>query len=197
MFRLCVDPGLHSAGASIWTDATLVTVQRFTPDRTITESHGTRCLDIAEQIGRWSCGVLGNSKTEVVFEWPQQYDSRKGKTVGNPNNLTPLAGVGMALVGMIWMRGSLEGDPVTPMPAQWVGQIPKKCVLCDRAPGKKSCKLCGGSAWKTPRGNMIRDALRPLELALVPDQNDVIDSVGIGLWRAGRLRLALPGLVTG
>jgi len=80
----------------------------------------------------------------------------------------------------------------SPMPAEWVGQLSKVCAYCDgkkgRGRGKKRvlCPECKGSDWETPRGRRIRSRLSPAELALVPDQNDAIDAVGLGLWKLGR-----------
>lgn len=196
MWRLAVDPGLHSPGAVIGANDQIVRTARFTPERDILCSQGARCLDIADQIVQWALKIV-SGPVEFIFEWPQQYDSRAGKTKGNPNNLTPLAGIGMAIAGKLHTHSALLGDPVTPMPAQWIGQIPKQCPLCERVPGKKTCKVCKGSAWRTPRGIHIRKCVRPMELDIIPDQNDVIDASGIFLWRVGRLRVALPGLVTG
>ncbi len=150
MFRLAIDPGLHSPGIALMTDDRIIRTVHLGPERDILDSVGARCLDIARQIADWTFRVVCD-RVELIFEWPQHYDARAGKTKGNPNNLTPLAGIGMAVAGIMQERGILLGDPVTPMPAQWIGQLPKVCPLCDRAPGKKTCKVCKGSAWRTPR----------------------------------------------
>ena len=75
---------------------------------------------------------------------------------------------------------------LTPTPAEWIGQLSKVCPAC-RGKAKKKCSECRGSAWETPRGRRIRSRLTPAELALVPDQNDAIDAVGLGLYALGRL----------
>ncbi len=106
--------------------------------------------------------------------------------------MVPLAGIGMALAGMLAARGELDGV-VTPQPSEWIGQLPKTCVLCKAR--RPKCKLCQGSAWRTPRGALVERTLTPQERYTVNDQNDEIDAVGIGLWRCGRLRAAIPGIV--
>jgi hypothetical protein len=191
MYRLAIDPSLLSAGAALMSDDRIVQTQRFTPELSNAEPIGARCLNIAAQVLTWS--ARGNTLAfEVIFEWPQHYDSRAGKTKGNPKNLTPLAGIGMAVVGALFAQGRLI-RVVTPMPAQWIGQLPKTCAACNDR--KRSCKVCRGSTWRTPRGGFIQRNLTASELDLVPDQHDVIDACGIGLWRVGRLRQELPGLV--
>lgn len=194
MRRLTIDPGLHHAGASLGNDDAIHLVGLFQPARSIGDWMGARCLDISQQIVRWTASVHGMQPVELTFEWPQHYDARRGKTKGNPNNLTPLAGIGMAVAGELYARGMLLGDPVTPTPSQWIGQLPKKCSVCDQVPGKKVCKACRGSAWRTPRAYLIESCVTAAELAIIPDQNDVIDACGLALWRAGRLRSAMPGI---
>lgn len=194
MFRAALDPGLHSPGLTLGTDSTVTHTFHLAPTVGDKEPYGRRCMDIAV-VAFVSIVKTHGESVELIFEWPQVYDSRAGKMEGDPNGLTPLVGIGMALAGLLCAHQRLD-NLVTPKPAEWIGSVPKKCQLCKRAPGKKSCKLCHGSAWVTPRGSLIRERLTPEELQLVPDQNDVIDSVGILLWRAGRLRPSIPGLVT-
>lgn len=118
----------------------------------------------------------------IVFERPQWYSKAKSK--GDPNQLAGVAGVAACVVGVLsCSRDRLEVS--SPTPAEWIGQLAKTCAYCNA--NKKKCPWCLGSAWNTPRGRRIRSRLSPAELALVPDQNDAIDAVGLGLWHLGRL----------
>src|SRR5690606_24449015 len=120
--------------------------------------------------------------TTIAFECPQWYERAKSK--GDPNQLAGVAGVAANVCGMLH-----RNNPVilSPKPAEWIGQISKVCPTC-KGKAKRKCSDCHGSAWETPRGRRIRSRLSPAELALVPDQNDAIDAVGIGLWALGRLK---------
>ncbi len=135
-------------------------------------SDGERCQRAALAILQWISGV--NAKpTRLAFEWPQIYQRKRGKTKGDPNDLPGLAGVGMALAGMLEIiirirdpRNGVELGLTTFKPGEWKGQQ-KKAVTAHH----------------------IRAALDPAELRLLPDQHDAIDAAGIGLTAEGRLRL--------
>ncbi len=182
---LSVDPSLNSAGAAIFVANRLVACVRVQPAITDTsDCFGARCLDIATGITKWFASRYSATElVDFVFEWPQIYTAIKSK--GDPNDLPPLAGIGMAVAAKLQSAGVL-GRIFTPTPAEWIGQCPKVCQTC-HGKNKKKCKRCNGSAWKTPRGIRIRDCLAQREIDLTPDQNDAIDAVGIGLHRSGRL----------
>lgn len=97
---------------------------------------------------------------EVLYiERPQVYP--RSKT--NPNDLITLA----IQVGRIIERVGLPTQTV--LPREWKGQVPKG-VMCRR----------------------ITQALTPQERALLPGLppsklHNVLDAVGIGLWKKGRL----------
>ncbi len=125
----------------------------------------------------------------VVFERPQWYQRHKSK--GDPNQLAGLTGVAGVFIGMLAMLYPVFVGSYTP--AEWTGQIPKVCPACDGTKGKGRgkkrvvCPVCLGSDWNTPRGKRIRSRLSPVELRRVPDQNDAIDAVGLGLYECKRL----------
>lgn len=184
---LAVDPSVRSPGAALFnSDKHLVACTRLTiaaPSEDVAE--GQRWLDVATAILAWASkhdglrfGVL-----TLVYERPQIYTWSKSK--GDPNDLIGLAGVGAALSGRCAALVP-QFNVVTPKPDEWVQGTSKVCPVC-KGKAKRKCKTCEGSAWKTPRGQRIRSRLSPAELALVPDQNDAIDSVGIGLHALGRL----------
>lgn len=159
---LAVDPSVRSPGAAIFCDSVLVAVARIPCKRASDVSDGQRWLDVATQIRAW---VGARQITSFIFEKPQIYTAFKSK--GDPNDLIGLAGIGAALAGMLGV------SVLSPTPAEWIGQLPKSTR---------------GSALDSPRSQRIVSRLSPAELALVPDQHDAIDAVGLGLWALGRLK---------
>jgi Holliday junction resolvasome RuvABC endonuclease subunit len=99
----------------------------------------------------------------LAVEWPQVYRSTKSK--GDPNDLLGIAALCGCLATTLGVR-----HVVAYKPAQWIGQLPKARKVKD-----------------SPRASRIFAALSETERELVPDQNDVIDAVGIGLYHLNRL----------
>lgn len=148
-----------------------------------------RWLQAARAVENWLYALFPrpgalDAVTELVFERMQFYSTVKSK--GDPNKLAAVLGVASVLAGRFSMRHAQR--QFTYLPAEWTGQISKVCLTC-KGKAKKKCKSCEGSAWKTPRGRRIRGRLTAMELAVVPDQNDAIDAVGIGLKHVGRLEI--------
>ena len=187
MITLSLDPSIRSCGIALWSDTELLLADRIQ----LAAEHSDiamRSLAMAHAVGTRARTHVQRIDT-LVFEWPQIYTAVKSK--GDPNDLIPMAGVGCALATMLGVS-----TVRAPHPADWIGQCPKVCPKC-KGIRAKSCKLCSGSAWKTPRGRRIADALTQPERDRVPDQHDVIDSVGLGAWWHGRLVLVrnFPGAV--
>lgn len=182
---LALDPGLNSPGIALFdTRNELVAADRFDTSEYAGLPDGERWLRVARSLSGWVLRHLKERRPDlltIVFERPQVYTRQKSK--GDPNHLVSIAGVASCLVGMLSVYG-----PVTvssPHPGEWIGQLAKTCHVCKK--NLKKCTVCRGSAWNTPRGQRIRSRLNERELALVPDQNDAIDAVGIGLFALGRL----------
>jgi hypothetical protein len=198
---LALDPGQNSPGIALFQCVTaypepvrtLVFADRVrVPDYT-SSPPGARWFLVAQQIVD---ALLRRGEDDlvdtIVFECPQ-WDARSKKV--DPNDLVGIAGVAANVCGMLHRNNPRV---LSPTPAEWIGQLSKKCAYCKslRAMRKgtgvrtraKFCTACHGSAWETPRGRFIKKRLEPAELALVPDQNDAIDAVGLGLWALGRLK---------
>jgi hypothetical protein len=174
---LAIDPGVNSPGIALFSGAKLsLAVRIIATANSRCQEDGMRWHLVAKQIVSW---VGDNEIVSVVFERPQWYARAKSK--GDPTELAGIAGVAANVCGMLSPASILS-----PTPAEWIGQLPKVCPVC-KGKAKKKCTECHGSAWETPRGRRIRSRLSAEELTLVPDQNDAIDSVGIGLWALGRL----------
>lgn len=109
----------------------------------------------------------------VVFEWPQVYTA--GKLRGDPNDLLPLAGIGMWL----WGRRGLDPGHARYRPAEWKGQLPTG--------GKRGA---ADVVEARVRGRLGAEELRVLEAGLLNVarslRHNVVDAVGIGLHHLGR-----------
>lgn len=184
---LAIDPGMNSPGIAIFESDVLVHAMRVPiPSSYAAMDDGERWFlvsCIVAATARELCRGLrdeGSATMHVIFERPQWYSAAKSK--GDPNQLAGVAAVASTVVGIIGQSFGLR--VFSPKPAEWVGQLSKKCTTCKA--NKKTCPACHGSAWETPRGRRIRSRLTPVELALCPDQNDAIDAVGLGLFHLGR-----------
>ncbi len=179
---VAIDPGMCSPGVAVFDEhaGRLICAARVkAPDDFINFPAGYRWYMVANLIRDWlNQAVVVPSSIALVFECPQWY--QRGKSKGDPNQLVGIAGVAANVCGL--MRPAVVKSPT---PSEWIGQLPKTCRACGK--NLKKCPACKGSAWATPRGQRIRSRLTDAELALVPDQNDAIDAVGLGLWALGRL----------
>lgn len=181
---LALDPGLNSPGIAFFGNDGLVAAARFNTLEYKDLPDGQRWLAVSRTLLAWSLPLLSQYKPDpltVIFERPQVYTRMKSK--GDPNHLVSIAGVAANLTGALAVYGHILVS--SPHPGEWVGQLKKTCHACGE--NKKKCPECKGSAWNTPRGRRIRSRLSPAELVLVPDQNDAIDAVGLGLFELGRL----------
>jgi hypothetical protein len=194
---LAVDPGQNSPGVALFVQNTPGHMLRHAARLAMPASfaampEGARWMHVAAEIVSWA--RARGFVDAVVFERPQWYSRDKSK--GDPNQLAGVAGVAANVTGMFWTHNI---SVTSPTPADWIGQCPKVCPVCDgrktekRTDGKKGrgkprvCEACNNSAWGTPRGRRIWSRLNEVERTIVPDQNDAIDAVGIGLWALGRL----------
>lgn len=182
---------MNSPGVALFDDAAGVLFRAGRvpiPDAVATFPDGARWLRVAHLIYTWLTTESGINHiesrmiTKAVFERPQFYTRAKSK--GDPNKLVGVTGVAANLTGILSCHNAL--NVFSPTPAEWIGQLSKVCPVC-KGKAKKKCPECRGSAWETPRGRYIRKRLSADELALVPDQNDAIDAVGLGLWALKRL----------
>lgn len=175
---LALDPSVRSSGVALLDERTgkLIAVSRVKRNDLDNAPDGARWISMAASIWRWVDNTLDVNKhltftdfvNTIVFEKPQIYRASRSK--GDPNQLIGLAGVAMAVVGLFHQESPVA--VYSPTPAEWCGQLPKATK---------------GSAKASPRAQRILSRLSSEELALVPDQHDVIDAVGLGLWRLGRL----------
>jgi hypothetical protein len=167
---LAVDPGLRYPAAALFVDGVLKIASRVKVPATYHKmERGQRCLEVAKLIETWarkacvmSAEPLTMKPDELVIEWPRTYNRMKG----DPADLFPLAGVGMAIAGMLMVSVSAPTAP------EWIGNIPKSTT---------------GDPLSSMRGARIWSRLSDAEQAVVVVSHDSIDAVGIGLWKLNRL----------
>lgn len=171
---VALDPGINKSGVALFSDAgTLLAAATVKCDSV--GDNAQRCAAMASAIHEWLClavravaayGGLQEEISKLVFEWPRIYPHERGK---RPNDLPPLAGIGMAL------QGRLQCAIMSYFPSEWAGQIPK-------AKTKKA-------ADESPRALRIKEHLWDGEKRHWPyGEHDAIDAIGIGLHHLGRLR---------
>lgn len=158
---LTLDPGLRYPAVAIFKNGVLAHASRVKiPGTSHKLEMGMRCLNVARLVNVHVspyCPV-----DELVIEWPRCYRIQKG----DPADLFPLAGVGMALAGML-------GVPVVaPTAPEWIGNVPKTTK---------------GDPLESPRARRIWNKLTEAERACVVLSHDALDAVGLGLWKLGRL----------
>lgn len=169
---LAVDPSIVSPGVALFRDGVLHAVARIRVPHFPRLNVAERSLATADAIAE-ICTSWGGQPNTVAFEWPQIYTAAKSK--GDPNDLIAMAAVDGALTAVLHLACIMRGVQLRVLcykPAEWIGQLPK---------------ATRGKASASPRAQRIYSRLTPAELALVPDQHDAIDSVGIGLHALGRL----------
>jgi hypothetical protein len=158
MNLIAIDPGINKTGIAVFTDGVLKQSRLLTS----LSASWDRLEDLRDQLLR----SLQNKDHAVVVELPQIYRAVKSK--GDPNDLIKTATVGAYLLGVL-----CESVPVTQTtfvhPGDWC-KIPK------------STKKGAVSA----RTDKILASLSVSERDRVLVQHDVIDAVGIGLWKLGR-----------
>lgn len=166
MILLAVDPGLLKPAAAVFIDGKLVAAERVkVPGALAKLPVGQRSMEVAGLIQGWAEQHFHASPDVLVIEWPQVY--RAGKSKGDPADLLPLVGVGMAVAGLLQ-----PGEVKSPTPAEWIGQLPKSTT---------------GDPWASARGQRIGSRLSDVERGRVVPSHDAVDAVGIGLWSLGRL----------
>lgn len=174
---LAIDPAYgigKRPGAAIFRDGILVAATAIRAPRGVSDLDIlTRCARVADDIVAWARPILPYGPYYMIAEWPQVYPSGGARTNEvDPNDLLPLAGVVCVVLG----RFSGELMPIvcqSPRPREWIGNVPKSTAA--------------GEALTCARGLLITSCLSPAELKLVPNQHDVVDAVGLGLFGLDRL----------
>ncbi len=164
---LCIDPSLTSSGFAWFSGDRLVHVG-YVPTST-RQAMAERICALAQRLRQDAY-----LPTRIVFEWPQIYRNQRGS---DPNKLLYLS----AICGAVMSRYPLAQVQLV-NPREWTAQIKKhKRNQNDRE------KLLASE-----RAAMEALGLKPCEKhpdhpnKCTGNDNDVMDAVGLGLWRLGR-----------
>lgn len=173
---LCVDPSLTCTGWALFEHNYLVDCgyvagsKGSLPDR----------IRHAAGLGEKDVGLpLGVSK--LVIEVPQIYQRAQGKTKGNPNDVAKLWGIaGAYLVNY----DSAKAELVKPF--DWKGNAPKTVTFARilKRLSAAELKTFNRKAFPRARGRGDTSTEPPSE---TQHAGDVLDAVGIGLWKLDRL----------
>lgn len=160
MSLLAIDPGIRVTGWALFHNADgLVKAGLAKNPR---EGHGAEaCRAMARAINE----DVNDGYMRVVFEWPRVYTAAKSK--GDPNDLLPLVGVGMAMsayLGESCIMYSVH-------PHEWKGQLPK-----DACHARILLRL-------TPSEAMVAAGAQRVAKSKA---HNVLDAIGIGLHHLGR-----------
>lgn len=190
---LAIDPSIRSVGAALFVGGALAhaadincpscrTRGRVADCEICSQCPGARAVRMARAVLEWvvDCVV---APTRLAAEWPTI--RRAGQSVGNPNQMVPMAGVVGAVAGML-SYGLAGGDLTlavqTYRPDEWTRGIPKARPKSE--------------AQDSPRARRIARELSEDEAFVFSLLgHDGVDAVGIGLFDLGRLepRRALRG----
>lgn len=174
---LAIDPSIRSVGAALFRNGDLIAAARLTIKPNLTKSMGERVQDARRAIIQWVVEMVANYPDTIAFEWPQIYAK---DTPAVANAVVSMAAVGSAVAGKI--SHAVGVRVLTWVPRDIWGQLPK-------------CKT--GSALNSPRGQRIWSRLSEAERAVVVDQHDSLDAVGIGLHSLGRLGVKRAAFTSG
>ena len=165
---IALDPGLRYPAVAVFKDGVLVHASRVKiPGTSHKLAMGPRCMNVAKLVYAHivHTGAFlepADEAYELTIEWPRCYNRMKG----DPADLFPLAGVGMALAGMLGIA------PDAPTAPEWIGNVGKTTK---------------GDPLASPRAQRIWSRLSEAERACVVLSHDSLDAVGLGLWKLGRL----------
>lgn len=187
MLLVSVDPGIRGSGVAILGEDGLFTaayvfnpVRRGNTPEAISSMAHALCTHICASLyARPPQASDQYHGVSLVVEWPQIYTHGKGK--GDPNDLLPLVGVDMALMGM------LNTPTFRYLPREWKGTIdPEEMTRRVRR------RLTPG---EFARIAFPRNTCAPCYVHLAQEDcakstclaHNVYDAIGIGLKHLGRL----------
>lgn len=159
-YVLAIDPGIRGSGIAEFCGGELIRARYVANPSPPKENIGARALFMAREIFN-TCGGVH----EIVIEWPKVY--ARGKSQGDPADLLPLVGVGMAVAGLVGARFGVIVRSYEP--SEWKGQIPKGAAFVGRV--KLRLEGTERSAIDLPIGSLA---------------HNVWDAIGLGLHHLGR-----------
>jgi len=164
MLLVSIDPGVHMAGVAIWRDGKLVTA------RLLHEKDGNVAEQLTDLVQKQRARICIPGQpypwedVELAIEVPQTYDRQHSK--GAPEDIERLNSAANTYTDAITKLGCKECARY--YPKDWKGQVPKDVMI-----------------------RRIKGRLKPEEKTKIVSAgsltHNIMDGVGIGLKRLGRL----------
>lgn len=175
-YMLCIDPNLRGCGVALFFGKDLIAADYV--KNPVLEGRGYKTyVPLGIEVATWR-GYKVKEDFEVLIEMPRIYGTVHQK--GDPNDTLDLVGVGSAVATAISLYHPGKAIITHVFPSDWKGQLEKKAML-ERIESKLT--------------DAERGVLTPQTKA---DREDMLDGVGIGLWRHNRLNKKLfPGASEG
>lgn len=156
---ITIDPGVRGAGIAVWSLNNLVMACYVKPMRK------DRGYGLAEDLAyNVEMAVKDYSPKLIVCEFPRFYGSTHQK--GDPNDLIDVAVAGAAISTRL---DSLISYIESVSPSDWKGNVPKQKMLV--------------RIWK----KLTEEERAVVQKTNKSDREDILDAIGIGLWKLGRL----------
>lgn len=165
---ITIDPNLRGCGVAVWGSEGLVRADYVVnPDRS---GRGYETYtSMAVKVGHYLAPV---SFGPVLIEMPRIYGSVHEK--GDPNDTLDVLGVGAAVALALRNYGPVQHV----FPSEWKGTLKKKAML--------------ERIWS----KLTLHEQKQIQQTNKADTEDILDAVGIGLWKLGRLnRKNYPGAI--
>jgi hypothetical protein len=165
---ITIDPNLRGCGVARWERGALVRAEYV--ENPHTEGRGYKVIaDLAEAVHTSTCFIHGDRECPIIIEHPRVYP---GMAKVDLNDLLDVMGVGAAVAAKRWAYVQHV------FPSEWKGTM-KKAAMLERIASK------------------LTDAERAVvQKTNKSDTEDILDAVGIGLWKLGRLSTKIyPGAV--
>lgn len=164
---ISLDPGLHACGVALWRDGQLARCD-LVKSPVLKGNDGEAMRSMVRAVAAWTMVNYTQvvSVDACVVEFPRIYQRVANKSKGDPNDLTPLAGIAIGVL--------VKLDPTTAVrvfPSEWKGQMPEDATT---------------SRVRSRLDLFEAQCLKNAEERAKSLAHNVVDAVGIGLWALGR-----------
>ena len=164
---ICIDPGLRGCGVAFFLEDKLRWA--FYVHNPVEHGRGYAAHRALASAVRGAVAAIPNAYHlgAWLIEHPVVYP---GMPKTDPNDLLDVVAVGAAVAALA------PGAVITVIPSEWKGQV-KKSTMLGRITGK-----------------LKPEELDAIQKANKSDMEDVVDAIGIGLWKLNRLNVkTYPG----
>lgn len=170
---ITIDPNLRGCGVALWDEQFPVLRAAAYVENPVQAGRGYEChVPLALAVNDWVGKVRGFRYGKCIVEMPRVYP---GMPKTDLNDLLDVAGVGGAVSAALSHAPS-DVHIVHVFPSEWKGNMPKQDML------------------KRIRSKLSGEEILQVQKTNKSDTEDILDAIGIGLWRLGRLNARVfPG----